>query len=104
MITKAKNQIALHHYEHEIRATHAVDQILKRGSEGETVLKTHIGGIADDLTKENLLVAIESVDDETEQLVDLRLECKRLRLRHFRTQRKLTRLRRDLGFRCGAGI
>jgi len=45
--------------------------------------KTYIGGIANEFTKENLLVAVEGVDDKTEELVDLRLKGKRLRLRHF---------------------
>jgi len=45
--------------------------------------KSYIRGIANEFTKENLLVAVESVDYETEKLVDLSLEGERLRLRHF---------------------
>lgn len=43
---------------------------------------TYIRGIADELTKENLLVAIEGVDDEAQKLVDLRLESEGLGLYH----------------------
>jgi hypothetical protein len=42
--------------------------------------ETYIRGIADELTKEDLLVAVESVDDEAQKLVNLRLERKGLRL------------------------
>ena len=42
---------------------------------------THIGGVGDELPEEDLLVGVEGVDDEREQLVDLRLEGERLRLR-----------------------
>lgn len=44
--------------------------------------KPYIGGIADQLTKKDLLVAVKGIDDQTEQLVDLSLESKRLCLRH----------------------
>ena len=44
-------------------------------------VKTYIGGVGDELPEEDLLVGVESVDDEGEQLVDLRLEGERLRLR-----------------------
>ena len=43
--------------------------------------ETHIGGVGDELPEEDLLVGVEGVDDEREQLVDLRLEGERLRLR-----------------------
>lgn len=47
-------------------------------------LDTHIGSVADKLTKEDLLVGVESVDDETQQLVDLGLEGESFGLgRHF---------------------
>ncbi|KAE8728026.1 hypothetical protein F3Y22_tig00004797pilonHSYRG00073 [Hibiscus syriacus] len=39
------------------------------------------GSIADEFTKEDLFVTVESVDDETQELVDLRLECEGLRVR-----------------------
>jgi hypothetical protein len=42
---------------------------------------TYIGGVGDELPEEDLLVGVEGVDDEGEQLVDLRLEGERLRLR-----------------------
>jgi len=45
--------------------------------------KRYIRGIANKFTKENLFVAVESVDDKTEKLVDLGLKSERLRLRHF---------------------
>jgi hypothetical protein len=35
---------------------------------------TYIGGVADELPEEDLLVAVEGVDDEAEELVDLGLE------------------------------
>ena len=44
-------------------------------------VKTYIGGVGDELPEEDLLVGVEGVDDEGEQLVDLRLEGERLRLR-----------------------
>ena len=44
---------------------------------------TYIRGVADELAKENLFVAIESIDDETEKLVDLSLESKGLGLSHL---------------------
>jgi len=59
----------------------ANDKINLRKSERSN--KSYIRGIADEFTKENLLVAVESVDDKTEKLVDLSLEGERLRLRHF---------------------
>lgn len=42
-----------------------------------------IRSVANELTEENLLVAVECVDDQAEQLVDLRLECEGLRLGHL---------------------
>ena len=48
--------------------------------------KTHIGGIADELTEEDLLVAVEGVDDQAEKLVDLGLEGKGLGVRHGRSE------------------
>ena len=47
--------------------------------------ETHIGGIADEFTEKDLLVAVEGVDDQTQQLIDLRLERKRLGVRHSRS-------------------
>lgn len=44
---------------------------------------TYIRRIADELAKKDLLVAIKSVDDEAQKLVDLRLECKCLGLSHM---------------------
>lgn len=44
---------------------------------------TYVRSIADELTEEDLLVAIESVDDQAEELVDLSLEGERLRIRHY---------------------
>ena len=44
-------------------------------------VKTYIGGVGDELPEEDLLVGVKGVDDEGEQLVDLRLEGERLRLR-----------------------
>mmetsp|Transcript_30206 Transcript_30206/g.85326 ORF Transcript_30206/g.85326 Transcript_30206/m.85326 type:complete len:434 (+) Transcript_30206:932-2233(+) len=41
-----------------------------------------IGGVRDELAQEDLLVAVEGVDNQGEQLVDLRLESKGLSLRH----------------------
>ena len=49
---------------------------------GESKRDTYIGGVADELTKEDLLVAVEGVDDEREQLVDLGLEGKSLGVGH----------------------
>lgn len=47
-------------------------------------MDAHIGSVADELTEKDLLVGVESVDDETQQLVDLGLERKRLGVgRHF---------------------
>lgn len=51
-------------------------------SGGERERQTYIGGVADELTEKNFLVAVESVDDQTQQLIDLCLERKRLCLRH----------------------
>lgn len=46
---------------------------------------THIRRVADQLPKKDLLVGVKSVDDETQKLVDLGLEGKRLGLgRHCR--------------------
>ena len=53
---------------------------------GERKWKTHVGGVTDELTKKDLLVAVEGVDDETEKLVDLSLESEGLAVGH--------------GFRC----
>jgi hypothetical protein len=36
--------------------------------------EAYIGGVRDELAEEELLLGVESVDDEREQLVDLRLE------------------------------
>ena len=44
-------------------------------------VKAYIGGVGDELPEEDLLVGVKGVDDEGEQLVDLRLEGERLRLR-----------------------
>ena len=44
----------------------------------------YIGRVADEFTEKDLFVAVESVDDEAQQLVDLGLESKRLRVRHCR--------------------
>lgn len=41
----------------------------------------YIGGVGDELAEEDLLVGVEGVDDEREQLVDLRLEGEGLGLR-----------------------
>jgi hypothetical protein len=43
--------------------------------------RTYIRGVGDELTKEDLLVGVEGVDDEREQLVDLGLEGEGLGLR-----------------------
>ena len=43
---------------------------------------TYIWGVTDELTKKDLLVAVEGVDYQTEELIDLSLEGKRLGLRH----------------------
>jgi len=45
------------------------------------VEEAYIGGVGDELAEEDLLVGVEGVDDEREQLVDLRLEGEGLRLR-----------------------
>lgn len=45
--------------------------------------RTYIRGIADELTEKNLLVAVEGVDDQTQELVDLSLESERFNLRHL---------------------
>jgi hypothetical protein len=39
---------------------------------------TYIGTVADKLTEKDLLVGVESVDDQTEKLIDLCLEGKGL--------------------------
>lgn len=49
----------------------------------EKIKGTYIGWIANEFTKKDLFVAVESVDDKTQQLVDLGLEGKRLCFRHF---------------------
>lgn len=55
-------------------------------------LMTHIRGVRDELSKEDLLVRIERVDDEAHQLVDLSLEDELfdfgLLLRHFNLDEK----------------
>ena len=56
-------------------------------------LNTYIWWIADELAKENLLVAVEGVDDQTQKLVDLGLEGEGLRIRHW-----IERLLNLLGF------
>ena len=51
--------------------------------------RTHIGGVADKLAKEDLLVGVEGVDDQAEELVNLRLEGEGLRLgRHSRREKR----------------
>lgn len=49
----------------------------------ESDLIQSIGGVADQLAEEYLLIAVECVDDQAEELVDLRLECERLRVGHL---------------------
>lgn len=44
---------------------------------------THIGWIADQLSEEYLFVRVESVDDETEKLINFRLESECLSLAHL---------------------
>ena len=43
--------------------------------------RKYIGSVADKLTKKDLLVGVEGVDDQAEKLVYLGLECERLGLR-----------------------
>ena len=55
---------------------------------------TYVGSVADEFTKEDLLVGVEGVDDEAEELVDLRLESEglcvcHLYIRHWRTSNEL---------------
>lgn len=52
-------------------------------SEGIVKRDTHIRRVTDEFTEKDLFVAVEGVDDKTQQLVDLSLESKRLLLRHF---------------------
>ena len=54
--------------------------------------KTYVGGIADELTEKDLLVAVEGVDYEAEKLVDLSLEGERLCFRHGRRRRLRLRI------------
>lgn len=51
-------------------------------SDRERESATYIRGVTDELTKEDLLVAVECVDDETEKLVNLSLESKGLGVSH----------------------
>ena len=44
--------------------------------------EAYIRSIADEFTQENLLVAVEGVDDEAEKLVDLSLESEGFSVRH----------------------
>ena len=44
--------------------------------------KTYIRVIVAELTKENLLVSVESVDDEAKKLVNLNLECEGFNVSH----------------------
>lgn len=62
---------------------------------------TYIGGIADELSKEDLFVAVKGVDDETEELIDLSLEWKRLCFRHYSKQRKLRKEETNRFLRLG---
>lgn len=67
------------------------------------IKNTYVGGIVDELTEKDLLVAVEGVDYETEKLVDLSLEGERLCFRHGRRRRLRLRIgerkrERDLGF------
>jgi len=45
--------------------------------------KAYVGGIGNQLSQENLLVAVKCIDNETEQLIDLCLEGKCLNLAHL---------------------
>ena len=45
--------------------------------------ETYIRGIANKLPKENLLVRVKGVDDQAQQLVDLRLEGEGLGFSHL---------------------
>lgn len=55
------------------------DQSINRRSKK----KTYIRGVANELPKEDLLVGVEGVDDQAQQLVDLRLEGEGLGLSHL---------------------
>ena len=48
------------------------------------VATTYIWGIADELSQKNLLVAVECVDNKTQQLIDLSLESKGFNFASFR--------------------
>lgn len=65
-------------------------------------MDTHIGRVADELTEKDLLVRVESVDDETQQLVDLGLEGERLGLGRHNSQALASKENdeagRELGF------
>lgn len=45
--------------------------------------KTYIRRVTDELTEEDLLVAVGSVDDQAEKLIDPSLEGKGLRVSHL---------------------
>lgn len=45
--------------------------------------KAYVGGIGNQLSQENLFVAVKCIDNETEQLIDLCLEGKCLNLAHL---------------------
>lgn len=48
----------------------------------ESKKHAYIGRVADEFTQENLLIAVEGVDDKAKELVDLSLECKGLSVCH----------------------
>lgn len=56
---------------------------------------TYIRSIAYELTKKDLLVAVECVDDQAEKLIDLSLKGERLCLRHC-TRMELERRKEQL--------
>jgi len=47
----------------------------------EADLVERIGGVRDELAEEDLLVGVEGVDNQRQELVNLRLESERLRKR-----------------------
>lgn len=63
---------------------------------------SHIRGVANELAQEDLLVGVEGVDDEAQQLVDLRLEREGLRLPHLHVRHHLDR--KKLALRTVTGI
>ena len=68
-------------YQDQKRSKHQKKEIfLKLQIDASRQHDAYIGRVTDELSKEDLLVGVKSVDDQAEKLVDLRLESEGLRL------------------------